>query len=70
METERYFKESKVLEEVRRWRREVYEEDLKLTPEERRRKVEALAKEFGLTIAPSRTEQRKNEQVRPSDHAA
>lgn len=45
--------ESKMLEEVRRWRREVYEERLGMTFEQRAEEDRRLAEELGLrTVRP------------------
>ncbi len=69
MSNEPVIRESKVLEEVREWRKKTHDEWARLTQEDRRKRETALAEEFGLTIVPSRTEQ-KNPRSRPSDHAA
>jgi hypothetical protein len=49
-------RESKTLEDVRRWRREVYEADQKLTLEERRRRETELAAKLGLRVIPANPE--------------
>jgi len=41
--------ESRMLEEVRRWRREAYEADQVRSPEDRRHMLDALLQQFGLT---------------------
>jgi hypothetical protein len=47
----------KTLDEVRRWRREAYEEWARMSEDERRRLEEKLAAELGLKIAePTRDE--------------
>ncbi len=46
--------ESRMLEEVRRWRREVYEADQIRSAEDRARCVEELARSLGLRTAPPR----------------
>ena len=43
--------ESRMLDEVRRWRREVYEADRDKTAEERAARVRELAERFGLPTA-------------------
>jgi len=47
--------ESKMLEQVRRWRREAYEADRAMPDADRRAKLHALAKRYGLDIAPSQS---------------
>ena len=49
MTTKPIQRESRMLEEVRRWRREAYEADQVRSPEERSRMLDALLKQFGLT---------------------
>ena len=41
--------ESKMLTEVRRWRREAYEADLARTPDQRLELLKQLIRQFGLT---------------------
>ncbi len=43
-----------MLEEVRRWRREVYEADQNRSAEDRARRVEELARSLGLRTAQPR----------------
>jgi hypothetical protein len=45
--------ESRMLEQVRRWRREAYEADRSMQKSDRRAKLNALAKRYGLDITPS-----------------
>ena len=42
--------ESKMLEEVRRWRKEAFEEDQAKTPEDRARNGREVMKELGLDL--------------------
>lgn len=44
--------ESKMLTEVRRWRREAYEADRTRTPQQRAEHLKELMKQFGLTRKP------------------
>ena len=49
MTTKPIQRESRMLEEVRTWRREAYEADQGRSPEERRRMLDVLLQQFGLT---------------------
>jgi hypothetical protein len=44
--------ESRMLEDVRRWRREAYEADQARNDEERKARLHELAQQFKLRIAP------------------
>ncbi len=48
METNLIPHESKMLESVRRWRKEVYESDQKLSKQERIKRENDLLRQFGL----------------------
>ena len=60
MTTKPIQRESRMLEEVRRWRREAYEADQVRSPEERRRMLDALLRQFGLTPEQDETHPRPN----------
>jgi hypothetical protein len=44
--------ESKMLQEVRRWRKEAYEIRQTLSPQEQAKRLNELLKEVGLSLAP------------------
>ena len=48
--------ESKMLEEVRRWRKEAFEADRERTPEERAQRQDELIHYFGLSNTKSKPE--------------
>lgn len=52
MTTKPIQRESRMLEEVRRWRREAYEADQVRSPDERKQTLDALLRQFGLTPEP------------------
>lgn len=55
MKNEQRISESRVMEDVRRWRREAYAEDLRRSPEQRRSRLVDTCRRLGLKLDDSAT---------------